>query len=86
MEPGPGLAGRTLQPGKALRLKNAAGRRLSVVRGAVWITQEADPRDHVLEAGEAFCFDRPGLAIVLALGGAAQIALQDGLAVRADTA
>jgi len=82
MEPSPGLAGRALEPGKPLRLRNAAGRRLAVVRGDVWITQEADPRDHVLTAGDTFGFDRPGLSIVLALGGVAVLALEDGLAVR----
>ena len=51
-----------------LRLHGRAGTRVVAVRGQVWITQEADWRDVILDAGESFDLDRPGLAIVLALG------------------
>jgi len=60
-----------------LRLLDARGRHLSVVGGTVWITQQADPRDPVLEAGESFRFDRDGLALVTPLGGPAQVVLED---------
>ena len=40
---------------------------IALVEGSVWITQQNDPRDIALDAGESFIFDRPGLAIVQAL-------------------
>jgi uncharacterized protein YjiS (DUF1127 family) len=79
MDLGFGKALRTLPPGEPLRLRNAAGRRMSVVRGSVWVTQEGDRRDPVLGAGADFLFDRPGLAVVQALGGPALVALEDGI-------
>jgi hypothetical protein len=62
-----------LQPGQPLRLE---GRRLSVVRGAVWVTQEGDPRDPVLKAGDDLVFDQ-GAAIAQALDGPALVALEE---------
>lgn len=35
--------------------------------GAVWITQDNDPRDVVLNAGETFVTDRSGTVLVYAL-------------------
>lgn len=70
----------TIQPGEVLRLRDAAGRHLGVVNGAVWITQHGDPRDPVLEAGASFRFERNGLSLVQPLGGPATLALEDGLA------
>ena len=60
-----------------LAIKSALGRRLSVVKGAAWITQHGDPRDTVLEAGQDFVFDQPGSAWIQALGTPTLIALED---------
>lgn len=38
--------------------------------GTIWITQEGDPRDIFLAAGERFTLDRPGLALISAEEGA----------------
>lgn len=35
--------------------------------GVIWITQDNDPRDVVLNAGESFVSDRPGTVLVYAL-------------------
>lgn len=70
---------RILNPGRVLRLRDAAGRQLSVVRGAVWITQFGDLRDSVIEAGGNFRFDRDGVTLVQALGGEAVVVLETGL-------
>lgn len=69
----------TLAERGVLRFEGAAGRHIGVVRGIVWVTQHGDARDHVLRAGESFRFDREGLALVVALSGAAGIVLEDGL-------
>lgn len=71
--------------GSVLRLRHAAGRHLGVVRGAVWITQDGDLRDSVVEAGASFRFDRGGLALVMPLGAEASLVLEDGLAARNGT-
>lgn len=69
----------TLAERGVLRFEGAAGRHIGVVRGIVWVTQHGDARDHVLRAGESFRFDRDGLALVVALSGAAGVVLEDGL-------
>jgi hypothetical protein len=54
-------------------LHDAEGLAVTCLAGAVWITQADDPDDIVLEAGEEFVLDRPGLALVSAPGGPATI-------------
>ncbi len=70
---------RTINPGELLQLHDAAGRHLTVVQGAVWVTQHGDWRDAVLESGASYRFDRNGLSIVQALGGPATVVLEEGL-------
>ncbi len=57
-----------LKDGATLRLQSRIGAKLSVRRGQVWITQDEDARDLVLDAGDSFEIDRPGLAVVQAFG------------------
>jgi len=40
---------------------------LFCLRGSVWVTQESDIRDYVLEEGDAFLVTLPGLVLVRAL-------------------
>lgn len=70
---------RTINPGELLQLRDAAGRHLTVVQGAVWVTQHGDWRDAVLESGASYRFDRNGLSIVQALGSPATVVLEEGL-------
>ena len=56
-----------LTKGEFLRVRDSAGHGLAVFEGEVWVTQDHDREDHVLQRGESFVFDRPGLAIVQAL-------------------
>jgi hypothetical protein len=49
-----------LARGKIRHLRGESGRRVEVLSGAIWITQDGDQRDVVLQRGEAFDFDRNG--------------------------
>ena len=49
------------------RIENAKGLAIACVRGATWVTQERDPRDLILTAGQSMVLDKAGLAIVYAL-------------------
>ena len=68
------VTGIDLQPGQSLRLQDAVGRRIAVLQGHVWITQDHDLRDVVVAAGEDFVIDRPGMALITPLDGAARVA------------
>ena len=48
------------------RIENAKGTRVSCVRGVAWVTQERDPRDMILVAGQSVVLDRPGVAVAYA--------------------
>lgn len=70
-----------LRSGQPLRVQNAYGRRISVLEGHVWVTQDGDPRDIVLSPGDDFVFDRPVDALLSSLGGDARIVREEGLSV-----
>lgn len=62
-----------LTPHQTLRLREAAGSTVCAVEGSVWITEENQPRDIVLETGKCYRLRNAGLAIVNALGGEASV-------------
>ena len=51
--------------GSTLRVDDAKGMLLYVWHGPVWLTQERDQRDHLLESGESFRIDRAGAVVSL---------------------
>ena len=70
-----------LHPREPLRLRVGAGRHITSVSGTAWITLDGDPRDVVLEPGDSYAFDRPGRAMVQALGGDAHLVGEEGIEV-----
>lgn len=56
-----GLAARSVH-----RIADAKGTKVTCVKGVTWVTQERDPRDIILGAGQSVVLDRPGLAVVFA--------------------
>ena len=48
------------------RIESAKGVEIICVRGATWVTQERDPRDLVLVAGQSVVLEQTGLAVVYA--------------------
>ena len=68
-----------LSPNQTLRLRDSAGSTVCAVEGSVWITEENQPRDIVLKAGNGavscYRLRNRGLAIINPLGGAASVEL-----------
>lgn len=65
-----------LRARELLDIQDGEGLLVTCLGGAVWITQANDRRDIVIEAGESFVLDRPGLALVAAPAGAADVSVQ----------
>lgn len=49
------------------RLTSSQGKQLEVAKGVLWVTQEGDPQDYLLKAGERLTLERDGLTLVQAL-------------------
>jgi hypothetical protein len=62
-----------LSPNQTLRVVDGAGSTVCAVEGAVWITEENDPRDIVLEAGRCYRLKQPGVALLNSLTGEASV-------------
>jgi hypothetical protein len=60
--------------GGLVRIEDREGALISVLDGALWITQERDARDYYVKAGERFRVERGGLVLASALR-ASRIAL-----------
>jgi hypothetical protein len=48
-------------------IRDGQGTRIVCNTGSLWITQECDPRDAVIAAGESFTVRNPGLTLLTAL-------------------
>jgi len=50
-----------------IALRDAQGTRVACLSGALWITEDHELGDTILEAGQHFTLRRPGLTLVMAL-------------------
>ncbi len=62
-----------LGPNQTLKLVDGAGSTVCAVEGSVWITEENQPKDIVLEPGSCYRLRERGVAIVNSLGGMAAV-------------
>lgn len=67
--------GLQLREGTILRVLNGAGSQICARAGSVWITEENQPQDVVLEPGGCYRLRHPGLAVVHAPIGQADLTL-----------
>jgi hypothetical protein len=66
-----------LNAGQVLTLDDAAGTRIVLRSGTVWITEEDDRNDHIVGPGDALIVARGGRTVIQALQ-PAWISLRDG--------
>jgi hypothetical protein len=59
--------GLCLKPKQVVKVRGGLGHSIACDSGSVWVTQDGDPRDIILRAGESFILDRDGPALVQAL-------------------
>ncbi|MGB4063150.1 MAG: DUF2917 domain-containing protein [Azonexus sp.] len=57
-----------LQPGRPIRLNDAAGTRVRCLRGTIWITVANEPDDVFLGSGQSYLISRNGLSLVERIG------------------
>ena len=66
-------AGLRLDHGQLLKVRDSAGSTVCALEGAVWITEDHQLKDIVLEEGKCYQLRNSGLAIVHALSGPAAV-------------
>ena len=66
-----------LEAGEVVSLDDAQGTRILARTGTVWVTEEGETRDHVVDAGDTLIVARPGRTVLQALE-PAWISLADG--------
>ncbi len=69
------LASISLRKGEIFRLHEAAGQRIEVLSGSLWITQDGDPKDSFAAPGAGFTVDRDGDTLASALSDATFVVL-----------
>jgi len=68
---------RLLGKGQIRHVRGDKNRRVELLSGSLWITQDGDLRDVVLAPGEAFEFDRRGDALLSAFADSRYLLLDD---------
>ncbi|HET7365260.1 MAG TPA: DUF2917 domain-containing protein [Burkholderiales bacterium] len=64
-----------LGPNQTLKVMDGQGSTVCALHGSVWITEENQPKDIVLEPGGCYRLRHPGVALVNSLGGEAAVSL-----------
>ena len=72
----PGAARHHLKAHEVLHIHDGEGLEVKCLDGVLWITQSNDTDDIVIHAGQSFILDRPGLALVSAPIGPADVVVQ----------
>jgi hypothetical protein len=67
-----------LKERESLRVHDGAGLEVRCLLGNLWITEEGERDDTIIDHGRSFVLDRPGLSLVTALGGPALVIVQPG--------
>lgn len=67
-----------LPRGQLLRLDDSRGSRVLCLSGTLWLTQEGEQRDIVLEAGDEARIEHDGLSLISALSDARFVLAHDG--------
>lgn len=67
-----------LKAHEILPIEDGAGLEVKCLRGSLWITQAGDPKDRIIDSGESFVLNRPGLSLVNALLDPALVIVQRG--------
>lgn len=65
-----------LRHGDTRRIEHGQGLHVQCLTGTLWLTQDGDLRDIVLEPGEGATIERDGLSVVTALSDARFLLLQ----------
>jgi len=60
---------------EVVNIRDGVGLLVRCLRGVLWITQADDSDDIVIEDGQSFVLDRPGLTLVSALVGPADMVI-----------
>ncbi len=74
--------GRRLARDEVMRIDDGYGVWVAAVDGTLWITQDGDPRDHVLAPGQSKRFVEHGALLIQAIGADACPMLIDGTPAR----
>ena len=56
-----------LDAGQVVTLEDARGVRIQARTGTVWVTEERNPRDHILVAGQTLVVSRSGRTVIQAM-------------------
>lgn len=67
--------------GHVRRVAAPIGRRVECLSGVLWVTQDGDRRDIILEAGDAFDFDRAEGVLISALRDSSYLLLESARAL-----